>query len=172
MLGKVCVCIHDYMCVYETKRERERDLECNGRSRRCSIQGGKAKLTVSQTLFLSLRPLPPSFHFHSPLLLPLSALKQLPPLMQGTFQMTGGREKKGMGGGACRRSKGGGKQKVARWLHNDSKAAEGGHSSLGEDAFPSSFSSSSSCSKNPRCYTSKRRRLTARHSNLCNRTVF
>lgn len=99
MLGKVCVCIHDYMCVYETKRERERDLECNGRSRRCSIQGGKAKLTVSQTLFLSLRPLPPSFHFHSPLLLPLSALKQLPPLMQGTFQMTGGREKKGMRGG-------------------------------------------------------------------------
>lgn len=117
MLGKVCVCIHDYMCVYETKRERERDLECNGRSRRCSIQGGKAKLTVSQTLFLSLRPLPPSFHFHSPLLLPLSALKQLPPLMQGTFQMTGGREKKGMRGGG--ELAGGAKGEGNKRLHDD-----------------------------------------------------
>lgn len=74
----------------------------------------------SDSLFLSLRPLPPSFHFHSPLLLPFSALKQLPPLMQGTFQMTGGRREQGVagndgwGGGVAGAALGGGKQKVAR----------------------------------------------------------
>lgn len=73
----------------------------------------------SDSLFLSLWPLPPSFHFHSPLLLPFSALKQLPPLMQGTFQMTGGREGRTRGGrvgwgGVAGAALGGGKQKVAR----------------------------------------------------------
>lgn len=57
-------------------------------------------------------------------------------------------------------------------LHDDcttiQKLLKGGYSSLGEDASPSS-----SCSKkNLQCYTSKRRRLTARHSNLGNRIVF
>lgn len=179
MLAKVCVRAYRSACVcVRERKERERDLECNGRSRCCSIQGGKAKLTVSQTLSFSLFGpyLPPSTST-----LPFSSLSQhlssCLHLCRAHFRwQEGGREKKGrkgmMGGwwgvGVSRRSIGRGKQKVAQWLHNHSKAAEGGHSSLGEDASPSS----SSCSKNPRCYTSKRRRLTARHSNLCNRTVF
>ena len=56
---------------------------------------------------------------------------------------------RGGGVGVWGSAKGGGKQKVARWLHNNSKAGEGGHSSLGEDASPSSCPplSSSPCSK-------------------------
>lgn len=94
----------------------------------------------SDSLFLSVRPLPRSFHFHSPLLLPLSALKQLPPLMQGTFQMTGGRTKKGRkgmmevgrGGGGGARALGEGNKR----LHNDCTTIQKplkGHSSLGEN---------------------------------------
>lgn len=56
------LCSQKSVCEQEGGRERERDLECDGRSRCCSIQGGKAKLTVSQTLCVSLFGpyLPPS----------------------------------------------------------------------------------------------------------------
>lgn len=79
---------------------RERERKCNGR-RCCSIQGERARLTVSQTLSLPLFSL--YLQFHSPLLLPLSALKQLPPLMQGTFQIT-------VGGGSV------GDTEVGQWV--------------------------------------------------------
>lgn len=71
MLANVCVCTWARVCKGE---KRERDLECNGRSRCCSIQGGKAKLTVSQTpspFSLSGPYLPPSTST-----LPFSSLSQ------------------------------------------------------------------------------------------------
>lgn len=129
--GSVSVCACERVCV-RGRGGRKREHKCNGR-RRCSIQGGRGRLTVSQ-------PLPPlssafTFHFHSPLLLPLSALKQLPPLMQGTFQITaGGGREENQGGGVMQEEQG---VRVEKGGYTDhSKAAGGGHSSQGEDASP------------------------------------
>lgn len=161
----------------------------------------KANCESDSLSFLSLRPLPPSFHFHSPLLLPLSALKQLPPLMQGTFQMTGGRGggrggskgKEGTGmiavvvavvvvveevmvrvgvWGGCKRGR---ETKGCTMIAQQFKSWWGGTFQPRWGCFPlllpSSFLFPPPALKNPHCNTSKSRRLTARHSNLCNRTV-
>lgn len=140
--------------------QREETLQHSGRERQANCESASPPL--------SLQPLPSTstLPFSS-----LSALKQLPPLMQGTFQITagGGREGGRSTGGVMQEEQG---VRAEKGGYNDhSKAAGGGHSSQGEDASPPpppSFSSS----KNPGCYTLERRRLTARHSNLCNRTVF
>lgn len=110
-------------------------LQHSGRESKANCESDSLSLSLS-------RPLAPSFHFHSPLLLPLSALKQLPPLMRGTFQRDkgGGREGEkgvegndgGVEGGEHRGGEGN------KRLHDDcttiQKLLKGGHSSLGEDA--------------------------------------
>ena len=200
MLANVCVCTWARVCKGE---KRERDLECNGRSRCCSIQGGKAKLTVSQTpspFSLSGPYLPPSTST-----LPFSSLSQhlssCLHLCRAHFRwqeggVEGGGGSKGKEGtgmiavvvavvvvveevmvrvgvwGGCKRGR---ETKGCTMIAQQFKSWWGGTFQPRWGCFPlllpSSFLFPPPALKNPHCNTSKSRRLTARHSNLCNRTV-
>lgn len=74
--------------------QREEMLQHSGRESEAKCESD-SPLSLSPSLSPGF-----TFHFHS-LLLPLSALKQLPPLMQGTFQITAGGGSRGLEGGSA-----------------------------------------------------------------------
>lgn len=166
------------MCARERKRERpwvqweELMLQHSGRESKANCE--------SDSLILSLFGpyLPPSTST-----LPFSSLSQhlssCLHLCRAHFRwQEGGRKRGGRewwregGGGGWKEEHWGRETKGCTMIAQRFKSCWRGTFQPRWGCFPHLPTSSSSRSKNPRCYTSKRRRLTARHSNLCNRTVF